>query len=133
MFLLKKSYFLFLMFISTCTLWVVVQSLGFFNLTLCPLKLLTGIPCPGCGTTRAVFAMLNGDVIQALMINPIGLLFSAGILLASGIMIYDLFFKKVLLEKLFERTQTALKSRIIFRSVLFLISINWVCNISKGL
>jgi hypothetical protein len=31
----------------------------------CPLRALTGIPCPGCGAGRAISAMLDGDVIAA--------------------------------------------------------------------
>jgi hypothetical protein len=37
----------------------------------CQLHQLTGLHCPGCGTTRAAHAMLNGDVPQALAYNPL--------------------------------------------------------------
>lgn len=37
---------------------------------LCPLKELTGWPCPTCGATRALFALLRGDVTAALAWNP---------------------------------------------------------------
>lgn len=32
----------------------------------CPLKAMTGIDCPGCGITRAIHALLYGDVARAL-------------------------------------------------------------------
>lgn len=32
---------------------------------------LTSIHCPGCGATRAVHALLNFDVLQALAYNPV--------------------------------------------------------------
>jgi hypothetical protein len=35
----------------------------------CQLHSLTGLHCPGCGTTRALHALLNGRVTQALAYN----------------------------------------------------------------
>ena len=40
-------------------------------LIFCPLKYLTGIPCPFCGGTRAALALLQGDLHQAVMMNPL--------------------------------------------------------------
>ena len=37
----------------------------------CPLYALTGILCPGCGSTRATHALLNGDLIAAFDFNPL--------------------------------------------------------------
>ncbi len=36
----------------------------------CPLRTLTGIPCPGCGGTRATLALAAGDVGRAFVLNP---------------------------------------------------------------
>lgn len=38
----------------------------------CPLRALTGIPCPGCYLTRAVAASLHGDLATAVHWHPIG-------------------------------------------------------------
>jgi hypothetical protein len=35
----------------------------------CPVKLLTGLSCPGCGVQRAFHALLNGNVGEALSYN----------------------------------------------------------------
>ena len=42
--------------------------------TLCPFRLATGLPCPGCGSTRAVAAFCRGDLVAAWQFNPVGLL-----------------------------------------------------------
>lgn len=38
---------------------------------LCPLASSFGIPCPGCGLTRATLALLRGDVRAALHLHPL--------------------------------------------------------------
>jgi hypothetical protein len=40
----------------------------------CPLKSLTGIPCPFCGMTRGVVAAVHGDLIGSLRYNPAAIL-----------------------------------------------------------
>lgn len=39
---------------------------------LCPFRVITGMPCPGCGTTRAVFELGSGRPITSLLLNPLG-------------------------------------------------------------
>lgn len=38
---------------------------------VCTTRRLTGVPCPTCGSTRAVMAMVRGDVAGALAYNPL--------------------------------------------------------------
>lgn len=38
---------------------------------LCPWRLLTGYPCPGCGGIRAMSAIVVGQFEQAWLLNPI--------------------------------------------------------------
>lgn len=49
---------------------------NFFHIDLidytsgCVLNKLTGYYCPGCGGTRATFALLRGDIMRALYFHP---------------------------------------------------------------
>lgn len=40
----------------------------------CPTRIIWGIPCPSCGTTRAVRAAFHGQWMQSLYYNPLGIL-----------------------------------------------------------
>lgn len=37
----------------------------------CPVHALTGVPCPGCGLTRAAWLALHGDVAGATRMHPL--------------------------------------------------------------
>ena len=41
---------------------------------LCPLRRVTGIPCPMCGSTTAVLHLARAEPLQALAANPLGVL-----------------------------------------------------------
>lgn len=43
-------------------------------LPACPLHAVTGLPCPGCGTTRAALALAAGDPVAAFAANPLAAL-----------------------------------------------------------
>jgi hypothetical protein len=38
---------------------------------LCPFREMTGMACPTCGATRALIALLKGDVMTAFRMNPV--------------------------------------------------------------
>ena len=54
----------------------------------CALRLLTGLPCPGCGMTRAWVHMAHGDVLTAFEYNlfgPIGMAMAAGLVVYTAV------------------------------------------------
>lgn len=44
------------------------------SIVLCPLRRVTGVPCPFCGATRSVGAAIQGDLGASLALNPVGIL-----------------------------------------------------------
>ena len=62
------------------------------GLVLCPFRLVTHLPCPGCGMTRALLALCHGDLRTALAAHPLspflaialGLWWVNNLLLSSG-------------------------------------------------
>jgi hypothetical protein len=41
------------------------------TLPLCPMRSLSGLPCPTCGTTRAVASAVGGRWLDAVLYNPL--------------------------------------------------------------
>jgi hypothetical protein len=55
-------------------------------LPVCPFHQLTGLWCPGCGTTRALHQVLHGNLAAAIRLNPLAMLMLplVGYLVARG-------------------------------------------------
>ena len=56
--------------------WAIIIIIAYFALgryflySLCPMVMVTGLPCPGCGLTKAGFALLRLDLAGAYRIHP---------------------------------------------------------------
>lgn len=48
---------------------IFLVSCNFLFGTVCPIAYFFGVPCPGCGMTRAAFALLRGDFCLAAQYN----------------------------------------------------------------
>jgi hypothetical protein len=48
--------------------------------SVCPFHIVTGLPCPGCGLTRAFVCLSHGQFVQSLHWHPIGWLVYGGFL-----------------------------------------------------
>lgn len=73
-----KALYIFVGFISI----VVFTGSG----TICYFKTITGLPCPGCGLTRAFISLYKGNMLEAFVYHPLWLL----VLLVA----FVIFFKK---------------------------------------
>ena len=63
------------------------------SVEVCLIKHATNIPCPSCGTTRAVMSLVNGNFFEALVLNPFGYIVALIMLLAPVWIVIDLISK----------------------------------------
>lgn len=67
--------------LSVCVALAFVNPVSFQWPFHCPFKLITGLQCPGCGGQRAMYALLHGNVGEAVSYN-LFLLYAGPYLLA---------------------------------------------------
>ena len=51
------------------------MSIAGFSLWTCPFRAATGVPCPGCGLTRATLELLRGDLTSSLQTHAFAPIF----------------------------------------------------------
>lgn len=100
---------------------------------VCLIRYFAGIPCPSCGSTRSVLALMHGDLAGGIYWNPLGILIFAVLMIFPFWMGYDLLFQKDSLFKFYRLFETTLRRRWVAISAIALILINWGWNIMKGL
>jgi hypothetical protein len=103
------------------------------NFGFCLIKKTTGIPCPSCGATRAVLLLLQGDLAASLQMNPLGMVIAISMLLIPFWMVFDLLSKKESFFTWYTKIERLLKQKRIALPLLFLVILNWIWTLYKGL
>ncbi len=95
----------------------------------CGFHVLTGLPCPTCGLTRATRQLLHGNVAGAFHFNPLG------VCVAGALVLFDIYAAVVLALRLprlrFDDISPVAARRIRIATV-SVILINWAWLIAAG-
>lgn len=67
--------------------------------SLCPFKMLTGFPCPGCGITKSIISFYDGNVLQSLAYHIFGIPVVLFCIVIIFVLIYEIFFKTDVLSQ----------------------------------
>lgn len=91
---------------------------------------LTGLPCPGCGMTRAVSALLHGDWHTAMLYHPLSpAYFAMGVVLAASAVSPPNFRTRLVAVVQSLERRTALPALIVFATLIFgLLRITGACS-----
>ncbi|MBQ7191475.1 MAG: DUF2752 domain-containing protein [Paludibacteraceae bacterium] len=106
----------------------IVLAVHYLHLPLvCPFRWATGIPCPGCGGTRVLVLLLQGHLLDALMLNPLSVAVIIFAIVAPLWLFIDCHKGTQTLYNLFHRKWNKLTIIIIA----LIIAMNWIWNIYK--
>lgn len=100
---------------------------------LCVFKTVTGLPCPSCGSTRSVLSLLNGNIIDAVKLNPLGLVIAAIMLISPFWLARDIISGDSSLHRFYLKAESLLRRPVIAAPLILLILADWAWNIAKGL
>jgi hypothetical protein len=104
------------------------------NLTVCLVKNVTGVPCPSCGTTRALLLLIAGDFQKALLTNPLCVVAGIGLLITPVWIAKDLVARTNTLALVFLWTEKKIKTKkAVYIPLVALALLNWGWNILKDL
>ena len=102
--------------------------------TVCLFKAATHLPCPSCGTTRALVLLMKGDIRNAVLINPLGLLMALALVIVPLWMAADSFRKTDSLFRWYTKAERLLaENKWVSVPAVAVVLINWFWNIAKGL
>jgi hypothetical protein len=90
------------------------------------------IPCPACGSTRSVLALMHGDIAGGIFWNPLGFLMFSLLITLPWWIGYDLLLKKETLFRFFHLFEDTLRRKWVAIPAIGLILLNWVWNIYKN-
>jgi hypothetical protein len=99
---------------------------------VCLFKMVTGIPCPSCGSTRSAINLLKGNWFQGFYINPLGIIVTLFMLAVPFWLLYDVALGKDGLFRAYKSAEKILRTKWAIPLIILLV-INWIWSISKGL
>lgn len=103
------------------------------DLTICPLRLVTDIPCATCGTTRALCALSEGQWLESLRLNPLGIVVAIATIVSSLWIAYDALTGQQSYYQSYLKIINSPRRKYIVVSICTLLLINGIWNILKTL
>ncbi len=103
------------------------------SVEVCLIKHVTNVPCPSCGSTRSIVSLTRGDFFDAFKINPFGIVVATIMLIAPIWIIFDIATRKKTFYVFYQKIENYIRKPKYAISLILLVIINWIWNITKGL
>ena len=132
----KNKLYLFILgvcLLGYCWLFYTMNKIEDANFSVCLFKNATNIPCPSCGTTRAVAQIAKGDVFSSIFINPFGIIVALIMMISPIWIVVDLLFKQDSFYQFYKKAEQIISKKYIAVVLILLVLLNWYWNIKKGL
>ncbi len=131
--LIISNYFLqcllVIFFIVCGYIFILLNSANHIFKNTCLFKNATGIPCPGCGMSRASVFLINGQFINAFKMNALIYIVTLIVLVIFGVLIVDIMSNKQNFRKI-----TKFKFSFKYQIIIFIVIIlNWINNIINNI
>lgn len=120
-------------FIGFVYLFFSIYYLQKAEITLCWFKNITGYNCPSCGTTRAVAALFEADVLKAIQLNPLGLVVFCIMVIVPFWITFDLITQQDSLFQKYKQTEVFLRKPLVASLLVLMIILLWYWNLTKNL
>ena len=102
--------------------------------TVCLFKAVTHLPCPSCGTTRALVLLAKGDLGDSVLFNPLGVVLALGLVIIPLWIIADTLRKTDSLFRWYGKAERLVAgNKWISVPAVVIVVINWLWSIEKGL
>jgi hypothetical protein len=96
--------------------------------SFCPLKMLSGFPCPGCGITKSMVYFYEGDLYKSLYYHILGPFVFVFCILAIVVLATELITKKEYFNQLFYNRKLAYGLAIFLATYHFIRIIYFIRN-----
>ncbi len=108
-------------------IWIGINLLISIPLNVCLFKNVLGIPCPACGTTHSVQAILSGRFEEAFMVNSLGYCALAVLAILPVWLMCDSILQRNSLFECYNNIDANFRKNPIWLIlILVLVSINWI-------
>jgi len=94
--------------------WLLLNVIWPTNVVVCPIRSVTGMPCPACGTTRGLLHLLHGEAWQAVVSNPNVLIVAPAALVFTFALVGGWLCRKPFTQQIYAQVQRVLSRKRVF-------------------
>lgn len=110
-------------------LWKPLYANGF---EICFFKKATDLPCPSCGATRSALHFLNGELLAAMQLNPVGIILALLLFVFPIWIVIDHHFSSSTFYRFYLWAEVQIRKPMIAALGIILVVANWIWNFKKG-